>query len=567
MRLKTISFTCLLLAGLGQLTGIATEVPANLVGVAKFPSPKVFTDKVMSVARVIQPGQQTEMLPLFLLGGFGYPNYPGISETDNVSVFFLDSGSVQPSIVILGKVGEESPLRQTLQTMQWAMEDRDGWLLLSQDPKAFKLIENLDALVAINAEKADFDVTARFYLGKENVKQWAWQFKQMIAEAYTPTSDDESKPLEIAKQQRFVDLAAQMAENLNWFEIGIDLSAETITIGSGAEAIANTPEGILFSSSAGGDIPVGKLISSDGMMSYQSAISVDAIMAYNDVLVERASKMTGEKGKAWLVEYAKMMKDYAKMSDGTSAGRMGFSEDLPEVAAVYGGKFTNKAVLDMSSIAYNKLAPELFENVSLFKDLGMDYTFTLNKEAGKVGDIRVYSLTTVIKMDPEDPTVPGVVPEMTEQEQVSYFAVVNEMLISTASMSEMKKLVANVQAGEPVAKNVASQFKAEKGAAFQYVINMADYASFGLDAAAEASPEMKEWADAMNKLKEANLAPATGAITVGDNRLKSSLSLSVPSIAKVAQVVQEIQAKQAMEQMKQQQEQEATEQPASSEPM
>lgn len=511
----------------------------------------------MSVARAIQPGQQTEMLPLFLLGGFGYPNYPGISETDGVSVFFFETDAADPAIVILGKVGQDSPLRQTVQSMNWVIEDRDGWLLLAQNADAFKSVTDLDALVAINAEKADFDVTGRFYLGKDKVKQWATTFKDMIAAEHVPASDDENKPLEIAKKQRYVDLAAQSIENLSWFEIGLDLSAETITIGSATEAVAGTPEGALLSSAAGGEIPVGKLISADGMMTYQSKVSVDALLAYSDVVIARASKMTGPAGKAWLKEYSQMMKEYAKDSDGSVAGSMTMDKELPQIAAVYGGSYTNEGLLKMGDTLYDKLIPELLANVSFFKDMGLDYKFTLNKNVGKVGDISVHEVVTSIKYDPATtPQVAAAAAKATEQDQISYFSVVNGMVLTTASMDHMKTLVADVQAGKPVTNNIASAFEPTSGAVAQYVIDIVDYAGIGLGAAAEAAPEMKEWADAMAKLKSENLSPAMGSVMIGNNRMKSSISLSVPSIAKVTQVMQQIQAQKVMEQMKQQQQKE-----------
>lgn len=533
----------------------AAKAPDNLAGFVKFPPPKTFTEKVMNVARVVQPGQQTEMLPMFLLGGFGYPNYPGVSETHNVTVFFFESADKpMGSYVVLGKISKDSPLRSTVQSLQWAVEDRGDWVLMAKNAEALKAVTDVDALVAINNEKAEFDIEARILLGKENVDLWMTDLKQTVTNRHAAATGGQHDAIDVYNKTRFIDFAQEAAQNFDWAELGINLSAEAITFGYLIQATTGTPEATLLSSKAGGKVPVAGLMSAQGMMLYQGAFSVPALLAYNDVLVSRAEALVGEKGKAWLADYKRQLKDYMGMADGMYVGAAKTISETPEFESITGGKFTDKKTVAAAKAFYEKLLPEFFNGIPYFANYGMDYTFSFKENVGQAHGVPVHEVTTTVTVEsPVSVQAAGQkVPQPQTQTQSYLFAVADGQLITTNSLASIKPLVAQVKAGKPVENNIAEQFKPTDGAAMQYRINLMEYMNFGLQTAVQGgAPDMEAYAKLVDKLAKEDLPTSTGEIMVGDNRMKGTLSLPVATLAKVARSLQKLQAEMALQEQQQ----------------
>ncbi len=523
----------------------AAKLPDDVMAVVKFPPPKTFTEKVMSVARAIQPGQQTEMMPLFFLGAFGYPNYPGISQTDNVSVFLFDSEvpSEMP-FVVLAKVSKDSTLRQTAASFQWAMEDKGGWLLLSKDPSYLKLIKDIAPYEAVNAEPADFDVEFRVFLGQEKVKTWAANLKEMLEGRHAEASGGKHEAIDLYKKTRFVDFLAMAGENLNWAELGVDLSAETITIGSLVDARAGTAEATFFSAKAGGPVPVAEYITSQGFMSYTSNFDIKASSAYYTVLETRAMGLVGEKGKAWLTEAGKIIQSYFADSDGTSAGSVAMQGSDSRVVSASGGTYTDKLVVDSTKVFADKLLPELFTSLPYFKRHGMDYTFAFQENVAEVDGTPIHEFTTTFTMTPsageEEESLAKTLSEPFTQSQTNYYAVVDGTFLSASMLDDMKTLIPAVKAGVPVDGNV-SDLTLASGEAMAYEVDLTAYFGIGLANLPDDAPAAAQMKQVYDEIKAAKLAPATGKVTTGKNRLKGTFSLPVTSLAKIVQGFQKLQ--------------------------
>lgn len=500
----------------------------------------------MSVARVIQPGQQTEMMPLFLLGAFGYPNYPGISETDNVSVFLFDSDEAGAApFVILAKIGKESPIRQTVGSFQWAMEDRDGWLLLSKDKSNFDYIKNLEAFTAFNAQPGDFDIEARVFLGSEKVKAWASDIKEMIEQEHIVASQGKDAPMELRQKTRIVDFFAEGAQNLKWAEIGIDLSAETVSLGAVLEATEGTPEGQILSAPVGGKVPAAKYITSLGMLDYIGKLNPTAIATYYKVLQSRAQSLADDDEKPWLADFGKIMDSYIAMSDGTSAGSVVTEGTINRMMSINGGKYTDASIVESSKILYDKLMPELFAAIPYISEQGIDYTFTFAENVAEADGVPIHESLTVVEVQmpemPEGQELTQELKDQLKQEQRTYFAVVGGDLISATQLSDMKILIAAVKGGKAVSGNISDTLSLKQGIAMAYRVDLAKYFTMGMASMPDTTPGAEQMKAVVSELQNAQLAPASGAISTGKNRLKATFSMPVSSLAKIAQAFQEMQ--------------------------
>lgn len=548
----TILLFLLVLSPLSSL--LAATTPSSLLGYVKFPPPKTFTEKAMGLARAVQPGQQTEMLPMFLLGGFGYPNYPGISETENMTVFFIESPQhPAPQMVILGKVSAESNLRQSVKNLKWVVEDRQGWVLLARTQAAIDAVTDIQPLIKVNGEKGDFDVEARVFVGKERTQKWANELKSWVKDRHTAATGGAHEPIDVIKKQRFIDFAALTASNLEWVEIGVNITPDTVTIGSAVKAAAGTPEASFLSSAKSGKVGVGQLLTADGMFVYQGLVDNAAMKSYSDVQVARAESLSGEKGKAWLTQYQKLFNQYLALGDGSYAGKAEAAQDgenksIPDSVNLYGGKFTDKAVLALAKPVYNELLPDLFTLVPYLENLGMGYTFEFTDKVGEVDGLPVHKLTTKVTVEsPIQATAAGhTVPKPQTQTEDYFFTVVEGKLLTTSSMEALKPIVSQVKAGQAVENSISDMLGME-GDYMQYQVNIAEYMGFMSQAAeAQATPGMAGMDTLFDRLAKAELAPAKGAVSLGQARVLSTLSIPVSSIAKIAAVFQQVEAEKAI---------------------
>ena len=94
---------------------VVVPTDARMVTYLKEAPPQTLARDLMGIARQVYPGMQTEMLPLMLLGKYGYPTFPGVSATLPVTDFvFTGPSAGDKGVVILAQISADSPVRAGL---------------------------------------------------------------------------------------------------------------------------------------------------------------------------------------------------------------------------------------------------------------------------------------------------------------------------------------------------------------------------------------------------------------------------------------------------------------------
>ncbi|WP_309399161.1 hypothetical protein [Cerasicoccus maritimus] len=531
-----------LCVGTSQLR--AEEAPQVLAAV-KFPPLKKLTAEVMGVARKLSPGQQTEFLPMMALGPFGYPNYPGVSETEPVTVFFFEPQKGEPTpYVILSKM-ESTSLIKTALTMKsqggnsmfafltpgLSVTERDGWTLFAENEAAFDYATDVDALVDLSNEISGFDVTARFFIGPERIAKWVELMKDEIAEAHVLNGGAESDPALLHKQL-WVEFLATIGENLAWSGMGLDISQETLSLGFSVQAIKDTPEFEALSMPVGGEAQVGDFVAAS-TISFLSKWDMPAAQKYYDVLEARGLKIATDGGKEWITKAGAYNREFYAKLDGTHAGTMSFSDETPVSTNAMGGSFDADTLDRVMHFYYDELIPYLMKEYTPPEQQGLVELLYKSKVGEAAGQ-------PVFEVESKTPDVAPTLDEgdttefMTEQ---TYFAAVDGDLLGSTEMSDLEALAQRVSKAEPADGSVAQCIQLKPGEAMQMQVDVRSLVKLMNQ---EFEPESEVARQSMRKLAKSELAPLTGALTIGQGQGVYRLTAPVSTLEKFAEAQRQI---------------------------
>jgi hypothetical protein len=108
----------------------------SLGGHFKMAPPASLGAGLRTYLRGIHLGHSAQMVPMLLLGFWGYPDFAGISATDPVSVFFFqDDGALLSSAQWLAcaKIEKNSPIWPALALQGLHSKNLDGWVFLAKN--------------------------------------------------------------------------------------------------------------------------------------------------------------------------------------------------------------------------------------------------------------------------------------------------------------------------------------------------------------------------------------------------------------------------------------------------
>lgn len=143
-------------------------------------APKLFAEKVLDFAHWAYPSASTKILPMMFLGFWGYPDFPGISEKDLITLFIFPWKSVasRKHWVAFARIEPTSPLWSTIALQGFCTKRIGNWTLITRHQKFLDRVlqsDELEMLHAIARERDDNDVefhcTAPFLSQLMNPKQ------------------------------------------------------------------------------------------------------------------------------------------------------------------------------------------------------------------------------------------------------------------------------------------------------------------------------------------------------------------------------------------------------------
>lgn len=530
-----------------------------MICAVKFPPVKTLSNELMSLVRQVSPGPQTEMAPMMLLGAYGYPQFPGVSETEGVTMFFFkpQKGEETTPMVILTKMEPDALMRKGL-TMKaqgdnpmmgflspgLEVRDQDGWTLFSNNAANFDYAKDVDALVKRAEKIQGFDITARFYIGPDNMAEWAEQLKETIAEEHSLKGLEPSDP-QLMRQQSLVDLMAMIGENLEWGEFGLDISEENVSLGMTALAIDGTPEARFFSIEGGGAAPVANYVPAS-TISYIAKSDMKEWVAYYDVLAKRALLVSPPDAKPIIDKTSKYVHELAPQFSNAMAA----SISIPEPSQ-----------MEMSSATLCDLDQELFKEAMRFcteelvpyarqyfgsEDLASTMPKTSFKEnVGEVFGSPVDAFESTYESMEFDWDNLESEPETVTKTDTTYYWIGDGAMVSATSLEQIKTLAENVVEKKTVENSVASKVQLAEGELLGLKLELGDLIHLFIQ---NAEPESEMARQALMKLANRDIKPVTASVRSGNNELTYVWSAPRSSIQAISETIRTInQAEMEME--------------------
>lgn len=523
----------------------------KLIGYLKMPALKGFSEKMMETARLIRPGEQTEMIPFGLFGFLGYPTFPGLSDSENVSIFFYgDNGNAVP--VILAKLASDSPVRANLGQWGWVAEDHKGWTLIARTKDDIALVgdaNSLNKMVALNQSPGEYQMEFRLYTDYLKLSE------QTLKTAVRSQNPNEKGVSQQGDQStmRLVDLVIDELENFKWMSFGTDLGDDRITVGMAAEAKEGTPEGDLLSSKVGGPVPLADFVAADGAVSFAGKYDPQAFLAYYLALSTKVKAQIGEQGKKTMNTLDDIMKAVLPPADGTFAGVLNIAEDgYWHAKTANGGKWDDESYVKAAESWYNSVLPTLMNHFVVIRNLPLTFEYKYTPKAFVFDGVTVHqavSTYTYTVEPPLDVAFGGPVsrePEIIKSVRNEFMSIDSGRYLYSNDSDDMKSLITALHDGVAVPGNINTFYKPDDTAALKYQVDMVKFSRqmAGGKTLAEHNPA---YANGLDALQKENLTPVDGEIEVEKREIKIFARVPKATLQKLAALVQQVQSQESVQ--------------------
>lgn len=518
----------------------------KLIGYLKMPALKGFSEKLMETARLVKPGEQTEMIPFGFFGFLGYPTFPGLSTTENASVFFYgDKGNAVP--VILVQLAKDSPTRANLNQWGWIAEDHKGWTLIARTKEDIALVgdaNSLNKMIALNQSPGEYEMEFRLFTDYLKLSE------QTVKTAVRSQNPNEKGVSQQGDQStmRLVDLIIEELENFKWMSLGMDLGAERITVGMAAEAKENSPEGALLASKVGGPVPLADYVAADGAIAFAGKYDPNAMLTYGLAISDKVKSRLGDNGKKTMATVDQMLKALLPPADGTFAGVLNIGEDGAWYAkTVNGGTWSDEVYVKWATAWYQEVMPSLMNHFVVIRNLPLTFEYVYTPKAAFFDGTTVHQAvsTYTYTVEPSlDVAFGGPVsrePEIFKTVRNEFMAIDAGRYLYANAMDDIKSLIMALHDGVPVPGNINSFYKADATGALKYQMDMVKFTRqmAGGKALAEYNPVYAQGLDALEK---EGLKPVDGEIEVEKGELKAFARVPKDTLSKLAALVQHAQS-------------------------
>ena len=499
----------------------------------KLAPPKKLSEKVMNMMRRILPGQQTEMLPLFFLSTFGYPTYPGVSETDSVSLFALDTKGGNLTVVALVKMTRESPLRAALEKMEWQVEEQgNGWVVIAKQDADLSVIspEQMKQLLTLTQKKRHHDVVCRVYVSRlKGIKPC---IKQGILEKANVTKLEDLPP----DQKEFFKWIKPFADEFSAVDVisySGDVCPRALLQTMRLRAIPQTPLAQFLSQKVPEGVPVARYVDGESPLVYLGKINMESIHDYGTYLLGKLSNSVGPNGKTRVAELKELFDLYCDNFCGTYAGNFSLDGQSFEYVGIAGGRWTNKAFVSVLDKMCNRYLSHFLAFLAQ-RDTGTEMTIHFQPNVFRVKGVEVHrSLFSISRAcDPETSII---------RSQSTYYAVPNGIMVKTSDKKTIHTVIQAVKNKKPVPHNVATRITHRQGMLCQDAVDVPHL--IGGLLAVNLSEDESDLKPFLNELQSAQLEPATEALVVGQNEMRWYIKIPIDSVAKIMQTLQAMQEK------------------------
>jgi hypothetical protein len=520
---------------------VVVPTDARMVTYLKEAPPQTLARDLMGIARQVYPGMQTEMLPLMLLGKYGYPTFPGVSATLPVTQFVYTGPSpADKGFVIAAQITADSPVRAGLNDMHLSVQtdSATGWTFMSNNAGllAFALTQSADLVkIASQPISVDFEWT----LPTDNLAalrgdvQTAVQVGQSALNGGTASA----APADTVK---WFDFALQELQQLKQISLGIDCKPEAIGIVATAVAQPGSTLAQLFAAPSNSAITAAQFVSADSpiIISFRRNIPVE--QAFVDRLFADAETFAGAKNQAALKSLQQAIDISMANSDGTGVETFSMSGTAKvKMQVVAGGHLTDVQLVQMLQLLYTDSIPALFKQINALTGDSVQTSTTLHLNAAKVGNVAVHEVITTSTVGPGAAANPAKQAALNaafaqQPPQHAYSAAVNGYWVTSSSFDDLSALIQAIQSGSPVNNSIASVLTPAPGVIMLGQVNLAAFiATMG-----NGSGPTSVNPTALAALQAINSAPLTFSMTCANNQGQFAVTAPMASIVKVVQAMQ-----------------------------
>ena len=521
-----------------DLSAVSSQEASEVIATLRFPPPATFTADVMAAARIIQPGPQTEMLPMMFLGALGYPEFPGISGEKNLSLFILDDGqsASKPgdALVMLIKMTADSPVRPALAGYGFQFKDfSDDWVLLARSADVLARFDTIDRMIEQAQAEKVFYVELHIDLNSGKIEDWMVKLKDalLMSPVFMDAEDEDS-----AEKSALVEGSVQFVKaclvNFDWVKFGMDIDGEAIGYNLLAQAIAGTPEAKLFASNAGGSVPVARWLPADATVIYSANSDVAAWLDYWKVLEQRLRAHVEHPA---VTSYLAMMDESLKFMDsasGSFAARLNYTDlanGVIDFEYIMEGDLQEAEILALYQTLYEQYIPELIEG---FADLpyGELFNYTVNANYAVHRQVNIHQIAFAGNTEQ---AAPDAVETVASFNFNTYFSIVDGNLLLASSEQSLTALIDGVLAGSPVPENIGEAITLQPGQAIVSHLNLVEYMAELFGPIAGPFLDTPGVADELERLRELKLPPMVSNFSHADAQMSMGMSVPVASIAVV----------------------------------
>ena len=497
-----------------------------VLGVLRAPAPKVLSEQIVGVARKIVPGPQTEALPFMIGGMLGDPMLEGVSLTENMGAVLLERGDDIVPVLVL-KLTEESPLRQTLPSFNLHLHEFDGWTFGLQEVGAGSLIEGREEelISAVRVERRfDIELTAESSFLANKLRELLADLPQM--------GEMEGKLM----ASLIAGVAAE-ADTVADFRIGLDLSPEAIRQALFLQATPGSPLAAFLDQKRPQNFDFAKFIPATDPVLYLGGSDIEATRGYFDHFLQRILGQTSGEEPNILQEINRLSQRFFDQSDGRSGGTFALEGFELEMTQVYSSSMTDEELGEFLNEGL-KMSEKLFDQEP-WASMGMNTsgeTQELLLNHSEINDVSVHLLRTSYSMEvPESSEVGEEELALVESgmEQEMYYAMLDGFMLNTTSLSRMAGLIEAIQSGEPVEDNLASAVDLDGNKLLAWRVDLVGYMGEILSAMPFANQQLFE------QLQQKNLSPINGWASAEGGIGRVEAAIPVDTIAAIYQAFME----------------------------
>lgn len=511
----------------GPLQALESEVVVQgdemVLGILKAAPPKELSDKIMAVARKIQPGPQTEALPFILGGMLGDPTLEGISAEHNLGLVLIATGETVAPVLLL-RLPEESPVRQSLAGFDLAVRDIGDWTFALPADASFALVEGRheELIAAVEGDRRyDLELTADLAALARKARE--------ATEAFPAGADT---GIMTALVKPFLDGLVTEAEAIEDFRSGLNISADELQQISYLKAAGETPLAQFLHQERPEDLGFARFIRANGAIAYLGGIDAEATRRYVDHFFRQLASGAGSEPE-WWGKMRVLATEFFEKSNGASAGVMSFAGMEFRSTQIAHSTMSDEELLKMLERSVELMAEAMKEAETGEAEVMPSYELLPNQL--QVGEIPVHILRTEVKLDEEQAQelqeqMPGF--SLPAQRQDMHYALVDDYLVNATEAAELSAVIEAIQKGEPVENNLADLISISGDDLFDVRIDLLRY--FGGIMAPFMTPEM---AQVVENLDEKGLDPVRSRISARNGEGEMSVAIPVDTVAAVFQAI------------------------------